>query len=191
MTWPDLQSIPDCVLVGPNFGGPNNHPQGAGHSAQLERIYRVIRQAQLEHRCARVILSGYSGGGYVALMFLATYPGLAFGGSLWVFPNDLAAWWAENENHRADLEACLGGTPDEVPERYLARSPKGVSATITRRHLFLNSGLQDTDVLPHHQTDARDELAQANTVAFYSYDTGHVFQPSVAVAQLRHLSGQF
>ena len=183
-TWPDLKNIPNCALVAPHFGGPNNHPQAAGHPAQLERIYRVIQKAQAEHRCTRVILCGYSGGGYVALMLLAAYPGVAYGGSLWVFPNDLAAWWRENSNHRVELQACLGGTPADVPARYLARSPKGVAASISGRQLYLNSGRQDVEVLPHHQVDARDQLAAANTIVFNSYATGHVFQPSIAVKQL-------
>src|ERR1700752_3101276 len=53
---PQLLNFDDSVIVAPNFGGPNNHPEGAGHPRQLERIKRVIDRALDEYRCRRTAL---------------------------------------------------------------------------------------------------------------------------------------
>lgn len=179
-----LDSIQNCVWVCPHFGGMNNHPEGAGHPEQLERIKRVIDVTRAQYpMIERVILFGTSGGGYVSLMLMGAYPGIAYGASLWVFPYDLADWWANMPNFRESLEACLLGTPAQKPAEYLARSPKSVS--ISGAKLFLNGSPDDVQVPFNHQEQARDRFVPTNDVTFRSFSGGHITQWDVAVAQIQ------
>lgn len=187
-TWPDLKKLGQVALVGPHFGGPNNYPQAAGHPAQLERINRVIVQAKKDYpTITKVILMGYSGGGYVSLMYMAAYPDVVSAASLHIFPHDLSAWWTENTGKRSDLEACMGGTPAQVPAQYASRSPKSVIGAITDKKIIINTSPQDTEVLPHHPIDAYNQLKASNDVVLKSFDGGHVFQPLMALDQVNSL----
>jgi hypothetical protein len=179
-----LNVLTDCVIVAPNFGGMNNHPQGAGHSAQLERIDRC-RVALLAKfpMIERTLIFGQSGGGYTGLMYMAAYPGTVYGASLWVFPYDLADWWQQKTQFRASLEACMGGTPAQVPAEYLARSP--MSKTIAGVVLHLNGSDEDVQVPFSHQEAARDRFATGNTVTFRNFAGGHITQWPEAAAQLQ------
>lgn len=181
-----LDTLTNCVIIAPNFGGMNNHPQGAGHPAQLERIDRC-RLAMLEKypMIEKTLAFGQSGGGYVALMYMAAYPGAVQGASLWVFPFDLADWWDKKAQFRSSLEACIGGTPAQYPAEYLARSPK--SRTITGVTLLLNGSDEDVQVPYSHQVDAAARFGSTNTVTFRNFQGGHITQWPVAVAQLQSM----
>jgi pimeloyl-ACP methyl ester carboxylesterase len=186
--WPQLYAVNNCVWVCPNFGGFNNHPQGAGHPAQLERIKRVIDKTRAHYvTIKRVILMGYSGGSYVALYFMGKHPEMVDGFSVWVGIHNLAQWWQENTNQRSSIEACLGGPPAGREAEYLARSPAGVLSSVSGKRGWINSGLLDTEVLPHHPADSYAMLQANNDVTFRTYNDGHVFQPLEAVAQINGL----
>jgi hypothetical protein len=181
-----LEAIEDCVWVCPSFGGQNNHPQGAGHPAQLERIKRVIDATRAQYpMIERVILQGLSGGGYVSLMFMGAYPGVVYGASLWVFPYDLADWWTQKPQFRPSLEACMGGTPAQVPQQYFTRSP--MSVNISGVKLFLNGSDEDVQVPYYQQVEARDRFSPTNDVTFRDFPGGHICQWDVAVAQIRSM----
>jgi hypothetical protein len=182
--YPLLATMSNYVMVCPNAGGQNNHPQGAGHPAQLERVKRVIDAVRLEFpMIERVLGMGTSGGGYMGLMFMAAYPGVIHGASLWVFPYDLADWWQQKSQFRSSLEACMGGTPAQVPAEYLARSP--MSKTITGAILHLNGSDEDVQVPFAHQEAARDRFATGNAVTFRNFAGGHITQWPEAAAQLQ------
>jgi pimeloyl-ACP methyl ester carboxylesterase len=188
LSTPTLGQVNNCVWVCPNFGGQNNHPEGAAHPNQLERIKRVIDATKDQFPMVeRVILFGQSGGGYTSLMFMAAYPGVAYGASLWVFPFDLADWHAQKAQFRPSLEACLGGPPD-TPARiaeYNSRSP--MSVNLSGRVLHLNGSDEDVQVPFSHQTRARDRFAGTNTVTFRNFAGGHITQWGVAVAQIQSM----
>jgi hypothetical protein len=184
---PEYAGIDDCVWVCPNFGGLNNHPQGAGHPAQMERIKRVIDKVQADYAPDRVILVGGSGGGYSCLMVLGVYPGLAQGASIWVPPHDLAAWYWESPNFRESLDACFGGSPSGREAAYLERSPKGVLANARDCIVYVNGGALDDQIHPHHAADAVTQLSGRPGVSVH-YDAGpnrgHVIDRPVAVIQI-------
>jgi dipeptidyl aminopeptidase/acylaminoacyl peptidase len=54
----------------------------------------------------------------------------------------------------------MGGRPDQVPERYRARSPLHFVANITGR-LLIVQGLRDPNVTPENVRVVRDALDQA------------------------------
>lgn len=177
-----LDALTDCVIVAPNFGGQNNHPQGAGHPAQLERIdrCRLALKAQFP-MLEKTLVFGQSGGGYTGLMYMAAYPGAVQGASLWVFPYDLADWWTQKSQFRSSLEACLGGTPAQVPAEYLARSP--MSKTISGVVLKLNGSDEDVQVPFAHQVAAAARFTPG--VPVRNFSGGHITQWDVALAQLQ------
>jgi hypothetical protein len=184
--YPLLATMDNYVMICPNAGGQNNHPQGAGHPAQLERVKRVIDAVRLEFpMIERVLGMGTSGGGYMGLMFMAAYPGLIYGASLWVFPYDLADWWQQKSQFRSSLEACMGGTPSQVPVEYLARSP--MSRTIAGAVLYLNGSEDDIQVPFAHQQAAKNRFETANTVTFRNFSGGHITQWPEAAAQLQSM----
>jgi len=183
---PLLTSLNNYVIICPNAGGPNNHPEGAGHPAQLERVKRVIDATRAEFpMIERVLGYGTSGGGHLALMFLAAYPGVIYGASLWVFPYDLADWWTQKTQYRASLEACMGGTPAQVPAVYLDRSP--MSKSISGVRLHINGSDEDVAVPFAHQEAARDRFAPSNTLTFRNFSGGHITQWPEAAAQLQSM----
>lgn len=186
---PEFQSIPNCALISPNFGGPNGSATTCGASDSLTRISNVIKQAKAEHRCQKVILIGYSGGGYYGLMMAGTHPELIDGGSLWLAIDDLAAWYAESPQFDSSLLSCFGGTPSQYPSEYLARSPKGVLQNCHGKKFIINSGANDTQVLPHHQVDAYNQLISAgNTAQFISWPIGHTFGSTEATEAVNQIN---
>ncbi len=185
---PEYNSIPDRVLVCPNFGGLNNQPEGAGHPAQMERIKRVIDQTKAKwSSIERTILVGYSGGMYVGMLFMGKHQELVDGFSFWVGINDLEQWWNENANHRGEIEACLGGTPSGLHQQYYDRSPVSVLGSVIDKRGYINSGNSDVEVYPHHQVDAFNLLKDKNNVIFNSFNGGHSFFAGQAIDQVKSL----
>lgn len=187
-SWPQLYGIHNCVWVCPNLFGPNNHPRGAAHPEQIERIKRVIDTTKARYTTIkRTIVMGYSGGGYLSLMFMGLHPGMVDGFSVWVCINNMQQWWTENTNQRQSIEACFGGPPAGREAEYLARSPAGVLQNVHGKRGWVNSGVLDVEVLPHHPADAYAMLLPNNDVQFRTYNLGHVFQPDEAVTQINGL----
>lgn len=184
---PALQQIENCVWICPNFGGQNNQPYGAGHPVQMERIKRVIDKTREEFpMIERVILQGTSGGGYVGLMVLGTYPGIAYGASLWVFPYDLADWYNQKPQYRSSLEACFGGPPvGSLLAEYDSRSPKSVN--ISGVELHLNSSDEDTEVPYAQELAAVTRFSPTNNLTFRNFPGGHITQWDVAVNQIKDM----
>ena len=187
---PDLYAVPNCVWVCPHFGGQNNHPQGAGHPAQLERIKRVIDKARLDYDSRRIILIGGSGGGYMCMMVAGAFPGLVHGITSWVGIHDLAAWWNESPNYRESLTACFGGGPVGREAEYLARSPKGVLPNARNLIAYINHGTSDAEVLPHHGADAAAQLTglPGVTVHHNPFAGGHVIKYPEAIQQINSIA---
>jgi dipeptidyl aminopeptidase/acylaminoacyl peptidase len=87
------------------------------------------------------------------------------------------------ETTRPDLrpfsEEMIGGTPDEIPEKYFQRSPINFINNIKGRLLIIQ-GLQDPNVSPENVNQVRKALDQAGVhyevLAFE--DEGHgIFRP--------------
>jgi hypothetical protein len=183
-SYPLLASLDNYVMVCPNAGGINNHPEGAGHPAQLERVKRVIDAVRAEFpMIERVIGMGTSGGGHMGLMFMAAYPGVLHGASFWVFPYDMADWWDKKTQYRSMLENCMGGTPAQVPAVYLDRSP--MSKSIYGARLFINGSDEDAAVPFAHQEACRDRFSPMNNLTFRNFAGGHITQWEVAAIQLK------
>ncbi len=96
---------------------------------------------------ARLILTGGSWGGYLSLLGLGTQPDAWTLGIAAVPVADyVTAYHDEMEALKAMDRTLLGGTPDEVPERFEASSP---SPTSTRSRPPSTSRPRRRPPLPH------------------------------------------
>lgn len=71
-----------------------------------------------------ILVTGGSYGGYLTLMALGKYPDLWAGGMALVAPADMVVDYYEGTDWtRGYLTAMMGGTPEEMPEKYRSSSP--------------------------------------------------------------------
>jgi hypothetical protein len=147
-----FEAVPNCVLIGPNGGGPADDPGTFGSAARNALYKAAIDQAKADWPgVTKTILIGVSGGGGDGLNLMAAYPGIAQGASLWMGIYDLAAWWAEYPGNRLEMEGVCGGTPLTSPAEYMKRSPRWTMDAIRDCEVIINSASGDTVVPPTHQ----------------------------------------
>lgn len=187
-----LRDVSNCCLVAPNANCPNNKLTAGGAPEQMERIHRVIDKAKAEHGCQRVIVIGYSGGGFLTLQFLATNPAYVDGFVAWLPINNMTQWHAENAamggGECPQIEACMGGTPPQVPAIYTDRSPASRLGSVTGKRGYIRTGANDTTTQPHHGYDAYQLLAANNVVDYLQIPNwGHDFDDGEAVNQINAL----
>ncbi|GAB2788652.1 S9 family peptidase [Streptomyces daliensis] len=123
---------------------------------------------------ARLVLAGWSWGGYLTLLGLGTRPGdwaLGLAGA------PVADCAAAHEQAMDDIKALdrslFGGTPEEVPERYRDASP-ATYADAVRAPVLICAGVNDARC-PVDQARAYAERLEARgvPVAFHTMEMGH------------------
>ncbi|OKJ60879.1 peptide hydrolase [Streptomyces sp. CB02009] len=123
---------------------------------------------------ARLVLSGGSWGGYLTLLGLGTQPeAWAVGLAAVPVADYVAAYEDEMEALKALDRTLLGGSPDEVPERYAASSPLTYVDAV-KAPVHISAGVNDPRC-PIRQIDnyiARLEAGGA-VHEVYRYDAGH------------------
>ncbi|MGW1890537.1 S9 family peptidase [Streptomyces sp. NPDC002004] len=122
----------------------------------------------------RLILTGGSWGGYLTLLGLGTQPD-AWAAGIAVVPvaDYVTAYHDEMEALKAMDRTLLGGTPEEVPERYAASSPLTYVDAVTAP-VYISAGVNDPRC-PIRQVDnyiarLRERSAPHQV---YKYDAGH------------------
>ncbi|MFE3328002.1 prolyl oligopeptidase family serine peptidase [Streptomyces sp. NPDC059176] len=123
---------------------------------------------------AKLILAGGSWGGYLTLLGLGVQPDAwALGLAAVPVADYVTAYHDEMEALKAMDRTLMGGTPEEVPDRYEASSPltyvDGVKAPV-----YISAGVNDPRC-PIRQVDNYvDRLAARGAVhEVYRYDAGH------------------
>ncbi|MFD3515948.1 S9 family peptidase [Streptomyces sp. NPDC058657] len=122
----------------------------------------------------RIVLSGGSWGGYLTLLGLGTQPGdWALGLAAVPVADYVTAYEDEMEALKAMDRTLLGGTPEEVPERFAASSPLTYVDEV-RAPVYISAGVNDPRC-PIRQIDNYvDRLAARGAVhEVYRYDAGH------------------
>ncbi|MFC9342713.1 prolyl oligopeptidase family serine peptidase [Streptomyces sp. NPDC057020] len=123
---------------------------------------------------SRLVLSGGSWGGYLTLLGLGTQPeSWAVGLAAVPVADYVAAYEDEMEALKALDRTLLGGSPDEVPERYAASSPLTYVDAV-KAPVHISAGVNDPRC-PIRQIDnyiARLEAGGA-VHEVYRYDAGH------------------
>lgn len=123
---------------------------------------------------ARLVLAGGSWGGYLTLLGLGTQPDAwAVGLAAVPVADYVTAYHDEMEALKAMDRTLLGGTPEEVPERFEASSPLTYVDQV-RAPVYISAGVNDPRC-PIRQIDnyvARLERRGAPHEV-YRYDAGH------------------
>jgi len=123
---------------------------------------------------ARVLVTGWSYGGYLTLLALGTRPDLWAGGMAGIAIADCAiAHEDTTETLRGWRAARFGGTPEEVPERYAASSPITYAQHV-KAPVMIIQGRSDTRT-PPRSVEAYEAKMKAlgKTIEVHWFDGGH------------------
>ncbi|MCX0244661.1 S9 family peptidase [Streptomyces drozdowiczii] len=148
---------------------------------------------------AKLVLAGGSWGGYLTLLGLGTQPGdWALGLAAVPVADYVTAYHDEMEALKAMDRTLLGGTPEEVPERFEASSPLTYVDAV-RAPVYISAGVNDPRCPIRQVENYVDRLKDRDAVhEVYRYDAGHgslVVEERIKQVRLeldfarRHLSG--
>ncbi|WP_432045946.1 S9 family peptidase [Streptomyces asiaticus] len=122
----------------------------------------------------RLVLAGGSWGGYLTLLGLGTQPASwALGLAAVPVADYVTAYHDEMEALKAMDRTLLGGTPEEVPERFEASSPLTYVEEV-RAPVYISAGVNDPRC-PIRQIDNYVERLERRGIPHevYRYDAGH------------------
>jgi dienelactone hydrolase len=123
---------------------------------------------------ARVLVTGWSYGGYLTLLALGTRPNLWAGGMAGIAIAD----WAIVHEYTTDTlrgwrTGRFGGTPQEVPERYAASSPITYAQHV-KAPVMIIQGRNDTRTPPRSVEVYEAKMkALGKTIEVHWFDAGH------------------
>ncbi|NEC67915.1 S9 family peptidase [Streptomyces sp. SID9727] len=123
---------------------------------------------------AKLVLAGGSWGGYLTLLGLGTQPGdWALGLAAVPVADYVTAYHDEMEALKAMDRTLLGGTPEEVPERFEASSPLTYVDAV-RAPVYISAGVNDPRCPIRQVENYVDRLKDRDAVhEVYRYDAGH------------------
>ncbi|MDX3361075.1 MULTISPECIES: S9 family peptidase [Streptomyces] len=123
---------------------------------------------------SRMVLTGGSWGGYLTLLGLGVQPELWTVGIAAVPVADyVTAYHDEMEALKAMDRTLLGGTPEEVPERFEASSPLTYVDAV-KAPVYISAGVNDPRCPIRQIENYVDRLAARGAVhEVYRYDAGH------------------
>ncbi|MGW2591888.1 S9 family peptidase [Streptomyces sp. NPDC001515] len=148
---------------------------------------------------AKLVLAGGSWGGYLTLLGLGTQPDAwAVGLAAVPVADYVTAYHDEMEALKAMDRTLLGGTPEEVPERFEASSPLTYVDAV-RAPVYISAGVNDPRCPIQQVENYVDRLKSRDAVhEVYRYDAGHgslVVEERIKQVRLeldfarRHLAG--
>ncbi|MEU1090692.1 prolyl oligopeptidase family serine peptidase [Streptomyces sp. NPDC005892] len=143
---------------------------------ELEDI-AAVREWSVESGLAdpdRLVLAGGSWGGYLTLLGLGTQPDAwALGLAAVPVADYVTAYHDEMEALKAMDRTLLGGTPEEVPERFEASSPLTYVDAV-RAPVYISAGVNDPRCPIRQVENYVDRLKARGAVhEVYRYDAGH------------------
>ncbi|MFB9388034.1 prolyl oligopeptidase family serine peptidase [Streptomyces coeruleoprunus] len=123
---------------------------------------------------ARLVLTGGSWGGYLTLLGLGTQPDAWTVGIAAVPVADyVTAYHDEMESLKAMDRTLLGGSPEEVPERFEASSPLTYVDAV-KAPVYISAGVNDPRCPIRQVENYVDRLEARGAVhEVYRYDAGH------------------
>lgn len=122
----------------------------------------------------RLVLSGASWGGYLTLLGLGVQPAKwTVGLAIVPVADYVTAYHDEMEALKAMDRTLLGGSPEEVPERYAASSPISYVDEV-RAPVYISAGLNDPRCPIRQVENYVDRLKERDHPhEVYRYDAGH------------------
>lgn len=161
----------DWVFVQPEFRGTNEKPEATASDLAVQDVVDAVAYAKSHARIddARVYVTGYSGGGMMALVMAGRHPELWAGVVAWSPVVDLVDWYAHNRErgharYAREIAASCGGAPrprTPAREECRKRSPLAVleEARGAPFPIFIGHGIDDETVAPSHALWAYNLLA--------------------------------
>lgn len=200
--------LPLCYRYGwalllPEFRGPNVRSNPLKHNACGSRLARqdvidavrhVCRESEIDEH--NIFLLGCSGGGQIALLAAEDEPSLFRAVDAWCPVSDLVAWHRyllETQQHYyLDMESCLGGSPETVPDEYAVRSPVTAVEKLKGMSVSIHHGRHDDTVPYRHSAFLVSKLEAAGNehVYFDIFDGGHEQFPSRSFEWFARMTGQ-
>ena len=182
-------------LLLPEFRGPNNgsNPncrEACGSPLAVQDVFDAIEYVSKKYKIDRtkIFLLGASGGGHMALMVTAKNPELFLAVGSFVPITDLLAWHEYSKGYAQQIEACLGGEPNEENiEDYKARSPISYVDELSRANLKIFHGKFDSTVPYTHSTSLYNLICgkHPNSRVFLDvFDGGHEMRMDDAISWL-------
>jgi dienelactone hydrolase len=122
----------------------------------------------------RLLVTGWSYGGYLTLMSLSKYPELWAGGMAGIAIADWSIQWEDTaDTLRGFQEAILGGTPHSNPEQYAKSSPITYAQAV-RAPVLIIQGRNDTRT-PARPIEVYEQKMKAlgKDIEVVWFETGH------------------
>ena len=200
--------LPLCEKYGfslllPDFRGPNltTNPKKREACGTLLARWDVIDA--VEYVCANyaidrdnIFLLGCSGGGHMALLAAETSVKLFRAVEVWCAVSDLVKWHEFQpqcrSNYAPHIEACLGGTPEELPDEYINRSPARHVEVLKGLPISIHHGRHDPVIPFTHSVElAKNIEATGNTRVYLDiFDGGHEQIPTHSFEWFSKLVGK-
>ena len=143
-----------------------------------------------------IFLLGCSGGGHMALLAAETAPRLFRAVEVWCAVSDLLKWHRYQTEcaggYARHIEACLGGSPEELPEEYAKRSPARHVELLRDLPVSIHHGRHDRVVPYRHSAELAESLEAAGNPRVYLdiFDGGHEQIPAHSFEWFAKLAGQ-
>ena len=200
--------LPLCEKYGfslllPEFRGPNlaTNPKKSEACGTLLARRDVIDAVKFVcENCAvdenNIFLLGCSGGGHMALLAAETAPELFGAVEVWCAVSDLVKWHEFQpqcrSNYAPHIEACLGGTPEELPDEYIKRSPARHVEALKNLPVSIHHGRHDPVVPFAHSVElAKNIEATGNDRVYLDiFDGGHEQLPHHSFEWFAKLAGK-
>ena len=177
----------DFNLLLPEFRGPNlksNEHCTEACASRLaiqdvkDAIDYVIQFEDVDPE--NIFLLGLSGGGHMALMMCAFYPEIFRAVGSYVPITDLERWTKDNGGYRPHVEACCGGSTEEM----MRRSPVSYVDEIARANLKIFHGKYDHVVPVAHSMTLYSMICEkypTSRVFLDIFDGGHEIDMNAAM----------
>lgn len=157
------------AMIHPDFGGVNERPQATASDLAVQDVIDAIDFAvdRGDVDPDHVFVTGFSGGGHMALVMAGRHPDRFAGVASWVPIHDLVDWYEFNpgETYLEQIRASCGGDPttdDDARDECLDRSP--VSHLDAAREagvpIYIGHGIGDDIVPPTHGVRSFNALAE-------------------------------
>ena len=143
-----------------------------------------------------IFLIGCSGGGHMALLAAETAPELFRAVEVWCAVSDLVKWHEFQpkcqRNYAPHIEACLGGTPEELPEEYAKRSPARQVEALKDLPVSIHHGRHDPVVPFAHSVELAKNIEATGNPRVYLdiFDGGHEQLPHHSFEWFAKLAGK-
>jgi dipeptidyl aminopeptidase/acylaminoacyl peptidase len=199
--------LPLCYKYGwalllPEFRGPNlaSNPQkhdacGSRLARQdvIDAVHYVFKESAIDER--NIFLLGCSGGGQIALLTAEDAPSLFHAVDVWCPVSDLMAWHRylveTQQRYYLDMEACIGGSPEQFAYEYAGRSPVTAVEKLKDLPVSIHHGRHDDTVPYRHSVDFVSKLEAIGNdhVYFDVFDGTHEQYPSHSFEWFARLAG--